>query len=118
MDPELEAQIDQLRENKRKYQNVIKLAQTLASQLSLIMQTQRQLGDAFTDLSLKSPELHVSPEFFRSSRGHFAQVALLRQFGDSNKTGEGFEKPAINVYFDKNCQQLQPCKILALRVAT
>lgn len=61
MDLELEAQIEVLRENKRKYQNVIKLAQTLANQLSEIMQTQRQLGDAFTDLSLKSPELHVSP---------------------------------------------------------
>lgn len=57
---ELEAQIEILRDNKRKYQHVIKLAQTLAGQLSQIMQTQRQLGDAFADLSLKSPELHVS----------------------------------------------------------
>ncbi|KAM4585197.1 arfaptin-1 isoform 1-T2 [Odontesthes bonariensis] len=58
VDLELEAQIELLRDNKRKYQNVIKLAQTLANQLSQIMQTQRQLGDAFADLSLKSPELH------------------------------------------------------------
>lgn len=58
VDLELEAQIELLRENKRKYQNVIKLAQALANQLSQIMQTQRQLGDAFADLSLKSPELH------------------------------------------------------------
>lgn len=61
MDLELEAQIELLRDNKKKYQNVIKLAQMLANQLSQIMQTQRQLGDAFADLSLKSPELHVSP---------------------------------------------------------
>lgn len=60
MDMELEAQIEILRDNKRKYQHVIKLAQTLAGQLSQMMQTQRQLGDAFADLSLKSPELHVS----------------------------------------------------------
>lgn len=60
VDMELEAQIEILRDNKRKYQHVIKLAQTLAGQLSQIMQTQRQLGDAFADLSLKSPELHVS----------------------------------------------------------
>lgn len=60
VDMELEAQIEVLRDNKRKYQHVIKLAQTLAGQLSQIMQTQRQLGDAFADLSLKSPELHVS----------------------------------------------------------
>ncbi|XP_069386290.1 arfaptin-1 isoform X3 [Paralichthys olivaceus] len=58
VDLELEAQIEVLRDNKRKYQNVIKLAQTLANQLSQIMQTQRQLGDAFADLSLKSPELY------------------------------------------------------------
>ncbi|CAK6972378.1 arfaptin-1 isoform X3 [Scomber scombrus] len=58
VDLELEAQIDVLRDNKRKYQNVVKLAQTLSTQLSQMMQTQRQLGDAFADLSLKSPELH------------------------------------------------------------
>lgn len=61
VDVELEAQIEILRDNKRKYQHVIRLAQTLAAQLSQMMQTQKQLGDAFTDLSLKSPELHVSP---------------------------------------------------------
>lgn len=61
VDLELEAQIEVLRDNKRKYQHVIRLAQMLASQLSQIMQTQRQLGDAFADLSLKSLELHVSP---------------------------------------------------------
>ncbi|XP_036933723.1 arfaptin-1 isoform X1 [Acanthopagrus latus] len=58
VDMELEAQIEVLRDNKRKYQQVIKLAQTLANQLTQMMQTQRQLGDAFADLSLKSPELH------------------------------------------------------------
>ncbi|XP_020849706.1 arfaptin-1 isoform X5 [Phascolarctos cinereus] len=58
VDLELEAQIDILRENKRKYENILKLAQTLSSQLFQMIQTQRQLGDAFADLSLKSLELH------------------------------------------------------------
>ncbi|XP_064417810.1 arfaptin-1 isoform X2 [Latimeria chalumnae] len=58
VDLELEAQIDILRDNKRKYENVLKLAQTLSSQLYQMVQTQRQLGDAFADLSQKSPELH------------------------------------------------------------
>ncbi|XP_076150286.1 arfaptin-1 isoform X1 [Alosa pseudoharengus] len=58
VDLELESQIDVLRDNKRKYEQVIKLAQTLVNQLAQMMQTQRQLGDAFADLSLKSPELH------------------------------------------------------------
>ncbi|KAM5192200.1 arfaptin-1 isoform 2-T2 [Mantella aurantiaca] len=58
VDLELEAQIEILRDNKKKYQHVLKLAQTLSSQLFQMMQTQRQLGDAFADLSLKSLELH------------------------------------------------------------
>uniref|UniRef100_A0A4W5KQ36 AH domain-containing protein n=1 Tax=Hucho hucho TaxID=62062 RepID=A0A4W5KQ36_9TELE len=70
VDLELEGQIEVLRDNKRKYEHVVKLTQTLANQLTQMMQTQRQLGDAFADLGLKSPELHVisdfSPFFFLS----------------------------------------------------
>uniref|UniRef100_A0A1W7RJA4 Arfaptin-1-like protein n=1 Tax=Agkistrodon contortrix contortrix TaxID=8713 RepID=A0A1W7RJA4_AGKCO len=58
VDLELEAQIEILRENKKKYENVLKLAQTLSIQLSQMVHTQRQLGDVFADLSLKSLELH------------------------------------------------------------
>ncbi|XP_076846794.1 arfaptin-1 isoform X3 [Brachyhypopomus gauderio] len=58
VDLQLEAQIEVLRDNKRKYEHVLRLAQMLSSQLAQMMQTQRQLGDAFADLSLKSPELH------------------------------------------------------------
>ncbi|CAN2388781.1 factor interacting protein 1 [Pristimantis euphronides] len=58
VDLELEAQIEILRDNKKKYENVLKLAQTLSSQLYQMVQTQRQLGDSFADLSLKSLELH------------------------------------------------------------
>lgn len=58
VDLELEAQIDVLRDNKRKYEHVIKLAQTLCTQLEQMLMTQRQLGDAFADLSLKTPALH------------------------------------------------------------
>ncbi|XP_025943986.1 arfaptin-1 isoform X5 [Apteryx mantelli] len=58
VDLELEAQIDILRDNKKKYENILKLAQTLSTQLFQMVHTQRQLGDAFADLSLKSLELH------------------------------------------------------------
>ncbi|XP_069834802.1 arfaptin-1 isoform X3 [Dendropsophus ebraccatus] len=58
VDLELEAQIEILRDNKKKYEHVLKLAQTLSSQLYQMVQTQRQLGDSFADLSLKSLELH------------------------------------------------------------
>lgn len=60
MDLELENQIEVLRDNKRRYEHVVKLAQTLSGQLAQMMNTQKQLGDAFADLSLKSPELYVS----------------------------------------------------------
>uniref|UniRef100_A0A8C5QIS9 ARF interacting protein 1 n=1 Tax=Leptobrachium leishanense TaxID=445787 RepID=A0A8C5QIS9_9ANUR len=58
VDLELEAQIEILRDNKKKYEQVLKLAQTLSTQLYQMVQTQRQMGDAFADLSLKSLELH------------------------------------------------------------
>ncbi|XP_068259007.1 arfaptin-1 isoform X1 [Nyctibius grandis] len=58
VDLELEARIDILRDNKKKYENILKLAQTLSTQLFQMVHTQRQLGDAFADLSLKSLELH------------------------------------------------------------
>ncbi|XP_030047497.1 arfaptin-1 isoform X3 [Microcaecilia unicolor] len=58
VDLELESQIEILRDNKKKYENILKLAQTLSSQLYQMVQTQRLLGDAFADLSLKSLELH------------------------------------------------------------
>uniref|UniRef100_A0AAZ3SRJ6 AH domain-containing protein n=1 Tax=Oncorhynchus tshawytscha TaxID=74940 RepID=A0AAZ3SRJ6_ONCTS len=59
VDPELEARIDILRDDRRRYDHVTCLAQTLATQLAQVTQTQRTLGDAFTELSLKTPPLHV-----------------------------------------------------------
>ncbi|XP_037546221.1 arfaptin-1 [Nematolebias whitei] len=98
VDPELEAQIEQLRENKRKYQSVIKLAQTLANQLSLIMQTQRQLGDAFADLSLKSPELHE--EF-----GYNAETQkLLSKNGETLLAAINFFISSVDTLVDKTIE--------------
>uniref|UniRef100_A0A1A8RAW8 ADP-ribosylation factor interacting protein 1 (Arfaptin 1) n=1 Tax=Nothobranchius rachovii TaxID=451742 RepID=A0A1A8RAW8_9TELE len=98
VDLELEAQIDLLRDNKRKYQNVIKLAQMLATQLSLIMQTQRQLGDAFADLSLKSPELHE--EF-----GYNAETQkLLSKNGDTLLAAINFFISSVNTLVDKTIE--------------
>uniref|UniRef100_A0A3Q2XD70 ADP-ribosylation factor interacting protein 1 (arfaptin 1) n=1 Tax=Haplochromis burtoni TaxID=8153 RepID=A0A3Q2XD70_HAPBU len=78
VDLELEAQIEVLRDNKRKYQHVIKLAQMLASQLSQIMQTQRQLGDAFADLSLKTPELH-NPSYYKNCDILLGHICYLEE---------------------------------------
>ncbi|KAM7419541.1 hypothetical protein PAMA_016584 [Pampus argenteus] len=98
VDLELEAQIEVLRDNKRKYQNVIKLAQTLASQLSQMMQTQRQLGDAFSDLSLKSPELHE--EF-----GYNADTQkLLSKNGETLLSAIIFFISSVNTLVDKTIE--------------
>ncbi|XP_061535503.1 arfaptin-1 isoform X1 [Phycodurus eques] len=98
VDLDLEAQIDVLRENKRKYQNVIKLAQTFAAQLAEIMQTQRQLGDAFADLSLKTPELHE--EF-----GYNADTQkLLSKNGETLLGAINFFINSVNTLVDKTIE--------------
>ncbi|XP_038673966.1 arfaptin-2-like isoform X2 [Scyliorhinus canicula] len=57
VDLELEAQIEVLRDTKRKYENVLRLARALTNHFYNMVQTQRALGESFSDLSQKSPEL-------------------------------------------------------------
>ncbi|GLH14871.1 Arfaptin-2 [Gryllus bimaculatus] len=57
VDTELEAQIEQLRDTQRKYSNVLRLSRALASHFYHVVQTQHALGEAFSDLAQKSPEL-------------------------------------------------------------
>ena len=57
VDLELEAQIEALRDTQRKYANILRLARALTSHFHNVVQTQRQLGDAFGELAQKSPEL-------------------------------------------------------------
>lgn len=57
IDPELEAQIESLRETQRKYAVVLRLARALTSHFYHVVQTQHALGDIFADLAQKSPEL-------------------------------------------------------------
>ena len=62
VDLELEAQIEVLRDTKRKYENVLRLARALTNHFYNMVQTQHALGDTFADLSQKSPELRVRPQ--------------------------------------------------------
>ncbi|XP_067420735.1 arfaptin-2 isoform X3 [Emydura macquarii macquarii] len=57
VDLELETQIELLRDTKRKYECVLHLARALTHHFYSLLQTQHALGDAFADLSQKSPEL-------------------------------------------------------------
>ncbi|KAK6325032.1 hypothetical protein J4Q44_G00043740 [Coregonus suidteri] len=98
VDLELEGQIEVLRDNKRKYEHVVKLTQTLANQLTQMMQTQRQLGDAFADLGLKSPELHE--EF-----GYNADTQkLLSKNGETLMGSINFFIASVNTLVDKTIE--------------
>ncbi|XP_071243979.1 arfaptin-1-like isoform X3 [Salvelinus alpinus] len=98
VDLELEGQIEVLRDNKLKYEHVVKLTQTLANQLTQMMQTQRQLGDAFADLGLKSPELHE--EF-----GYNADtLKLLSKNGESLLGAINFFIASVNTLVDKTIE--------------
>lgn len=60
VDPDLESRLDLLRLDRQRYQHVSQLAQTLANQLAEFTATQSSLGDAFAELGVKTPPLHVS----------------------------------------------------------
>ncbi|XP_067127584.1 arfaptin-2-like [Centruroides vittatus] len=57
VDTEMEAQIEQLRETQNKYTNILQLAQALVTHFSSVVETQQYLGEAFSELAQKSPEL-------------------------------------------------------------
>lgn len=60
VDLDLEPRLDLLKDDRQRYDNVTKLAQTLANQIGQFSVTQKTLGDAFAELSVKTPSLHVS----------------------------------------------------------
>jgi len=57
VDSELEGQIESLRDTQRKYGNILRLARALTSHFYHVVQTQSSLGECFSDLAHKSPEL-------------------------------------------------------------
>jgi hypothetical protein len=57
VDAELETQIEILRDTQLKYAGILRLARALTSHFYQMMQTQRTLGDTFSELSQKNPEL-------------------------------------------------------------
>uniref|UniRef100_A0A1A8J0I5 ADP-ribosylation factor interacting protein 1 n=1 Tax=Nothobranchius kuhntae TaxID=321403 RepID=A0A1A8J0I5_NOTKU len=59
VDLELEPRLDLLKDDRQRYDHMTKLTQTLANQLAQFTVTQKSLGDVFTELSVKSQNLHV-----------------------------------------------------------
>lgn len=98
VDLELEAQIELLRETKRKYEGVLALGRGLAAHLQGLLSTQHALGDAFADLSQKSPELQE--EF-----GYNAETQkLLCRNGETLLGAVNFFISSINTLVNKTME--------------
>ncbi|XP_054254713.1 arfaptin-2 isoform X1 [Indicator indicator] len=98
VDLELEAQIELLRETKRRYEGILQLARGMTAHLYSLVQTQHALGDAFADLSQKSPELQE--EF-----GYNAETQkLLCRNGETLLGAVNFFVSSINTLVNKTME--------------
>ncbi|GAA6102719.1 arfaptin-2b isoform X2 [Tachysurus ichikawai] len=98
VDLELEAQIEVLRDTKRKYENVLQLARALTNHFYSMVQTQHALGDTFADLSQKSPEL-------RDEFGYNAETQkLLCKNGETLLGAINFFVSSINTLVNKTME--------------
>ncbi|XP_041864130.1 arfaptin-2b isoform X2 [Melanotaenia boesemani] len=98
VDLELEAQIEVLRDTKRKYENVLRLARALTNHFYNMVQTQHALGDTFADLSQKSPEL-------RDEFGYNAETQkLLCKNGENLLGAVNFFVSSINTLVNKTME--------------
>ncbi|KAL6473196.1 hypothetical protein MHYP_G00193840 [Metynnis hypsauchen] len=98
VDLELEAQIEVLRDTKRKYESVLRLARALTNHFYSMVQTQHALGDTFADLSQKSPEL-------RDEFGYNAETQkLLCKNGETLLGAINFFVSSINTLVNKTME--------------
>uniref|UniRef100_A0A3P9M958 ADP-ribosylation factor interacting protein 2a n=1 Tax=Oryzias latipes TaxID=8090 RepID=A0A3P9M958_ORYLA len=98
VDLELEAQIELLKDTKSKYENILRLATALISHFQNMVETQQALGDTFTDLSQKSPELQ--DEF-----GYNAETQkLLCKNGESLLGAINFFVSSVNTLVNKTME--------------
>ncbi|XP_037604925.1 arfaptin-2b isoform X2 [Sebastes umbrosus] len=98
VDLELEAQIEVLRDTKKKYESVLRLARALTNHFYNMVQTQQALGDTFADLSQKSPEL-------RDEFGYNAETQkLLCKNGETLLGAINFFVSSINTLVNKTME--------------
>ncbi|XP_077360605.1 arfaptin-2b isoform X5 [Festucalex cinctus] len=98
VDLELEAQIELLRDTKRKYESVLRLARALTNHFYNMVQTQHALGDTFADLSQKSPEL-------RDEFGYNAETQkLLCKNGETLLGAINYFVSSINTLVNKTME--------------
>ncbi|CAL9694348.1 unnamed protein product [Knipowitschia caucasica] len=90
VDLELEPRLELLKDDRQRYDNMTKLSQTLANQIAQLSVTQKALGDAFSELSVKSPPLHVEfglnaeAQRFLSKSGETLSAAINAFTSDMN----------------------------------
>ncbi|XP_062414836.1 arfaptin-1-like [Pungitius pungitius] len=90
VDLDLEPRLELLKDDRQRYDGATKLAQTLANQLAQFSVTQKSLGDAFAELSLKTPPLHVefgvnaNAQRFLSKNGETLTASLNAFTSDMN----------------------------------
>ncbi|XP_068611917.1 arfaptin-1-like [Brachionichthys hirsutus] len=68
VDLDLEPRLELLKDDRQRYEHVVKLTQTLANQIDQFTVTQKTLGDAFSELGVRTPALHV--EFGVNAEAH------------------------------------------------
>ncbi|KAL1138829.1 hypothetical protein AAG570_008891 [Ranatra chinensis] len=98
IDTELETQIELLRDTQRKYSNILRLSRALTSHFYHVVQTQHALGEAFSDLAQKSPELQE--EFLYNSE---TQRNLTRN-GETLLSALNFFVSSVNTLCNKTIE--------------
>lgn len=98
VDTELESQIELLRDVQRKYLNILRLARALSSHFQHVVSTQQGLGEAFSDLAQKSPELQS--EFLCNAE---TQRSLSRH-GEALLTALNFFVSSVNTLVNKTME--------------
>lgn len=90
VDLDLERRLELLKDDRQRFENITKVAQTLANQLAQITVTQKTLGDAFSELKVKSPVLHAEyglnaeAQRFLSKSGETLTAAINSFTSDMN----------------------------------
>lgn len=98
VDLDLEPRLELLRDDRQRYDHVTKLAQTLANQLAQFTVTQKTLGEAFNELGVKTPPLHV--EFGANADAQ----KFLSQSGETLKAAIGSFTADMNTLVNKTIE--------------
>ncbi|KAL8588176.1 hypothetical protein ACOMHN_067740 [Nucella lapillus] len=98
VDLEMEGKIESLRDTQRKYGNILRLSRLLTQHYYSVVQTQRALGESFSELAQKNPELQE--EFRYNSE---TQQALVKN-GEILLSALNFFTSSVNTLCNKTME--------------